>query len=118
LSSYFLLPPKRVEPWLRPENAGVPDVLNKPGVYFLSPNVGVGVLENKEPELLPKVEAGFYLFSGFSLVSFVPPEKSPPPRTGFFSSSFGVPMEGTEGVVFLGKSDEVVLPSNDPVAFF
>lgn len=76
------------------------------------------MLANKEPELLPKVEAGFYLFSGFSLVSFVPPEKSPPTRTGFFSSSFGVAMKGTEGVVFLEISDGVVLPSNDPVAFF
>ncbi len=97
---------------------GAPDVLNKPGVYFLSPNVGAGVLANNEPELLPKVEVGFYLFSGFSLVSFVPPEKSPPPSTGFLSSSFGVIMEGTEGVVLLGKSDGVVFPKNDPVAFF
>ena len=80
--------------------------------------MGAGVLANKEPELLPKVEVCFYLFSGFSLVSFVPPEKSPPPRTGFFSSSFGVAMEGTEGAVFLEKNDGVVLPSNDPVAFF
>jgi hypothetical protein len=44
-----------------PENKEEPDEPKSPAVYFLSPKEGVEVLLNMEPEVLPKIRAGFYL---------------------------------------------------------
>ncbi len=52
-------PPKRE--LFCPENNEEPDEPKSPGVYFLSPKEGVGVFLNMEPEVLPKLRAGFYL---------------------------------------------------------
>lgn len=72
-----------------------------------------------DPEELPKLKGGFYLLSGFFSTGV--PEKRPPPKAGFLSSSLGVgvdvnPLKRDEeglGLVF-EKRDPVLDPNKDP----
>ena len=57
-SSYFLLRPPKRELFC-PERREEPEEPKSPGAYFLSPKVGEGVFPNMEPEVLPKLNAGF-----------------------------------------------------------
>ncbi len=106
-----------------PEKREEPEVPKSPEVYFLSPKVGAEVLPNMDPEVLPKLKAGFYLCSGFYFLSTETPEKRPPLNAGFLSSSFGVlaaevplkrPDEEGVGLVF-ANNDPVLFPNNGPV---